>query len=238
MSDIIREIDEDLRREDWEQVWKRHGKYVIAVALGIVVATAALVGWREYDKRQRAAEGAAFAEVIERVELTGNAAAAADILDTYLAGAPDGYALLARFRQAKLIADAGDRAAAAAAYDAVAADGGAPELFRDMATLYAVRMRIGTGEPAALVERLDPLAADGRPWRYSARELTAIVLLGAGDMAAGREAYARLADDLDAPRSLRARAAEMLRALGAQGAAGVPAQIVPTPAPEGAPATQ
>lgn len=238
MSDIIREIDEDLRREDWEKVWRRYGKFAVAGAVGLVLVTAAVVGWREYDKRQRAAEGAAFAEMIERVELTTEPAAAADILDTYAAGAPDGYALLARFRQAKLIADAGDRAAAAAAYDAIAAEGGAPELFRDLAVLYAVRMRIGTGEPVALVERLDPLAEDGRPWRYSARELKAIVLLGAGDMAAGREVYARLADDLDAPRSQRARAAEMLRALGAQGVAGVPATIVPAPAPEGAPATQ
>lgn len=218
MSDIIREIDEDLRREDWEKVWRRYGKFVIAGAVGIVLVTAAVIGWREYDERQRAAAGERFAEIIERAELTGEPAAAADILAEYAAGAPDGYATLARLRQAKLVADAGDRAAAAAADDAIAADGGTSDLFQDLAVLYAVRMRIGAEEPAALVERLDPLTGDERAWRYSARELKAIILLGAGDVPAAREIYARLADDLDAPRGQRARAAEMLRAIGAEGA--------------------
>lgn len=230
MSDIIREIDEDLRRENWEKVWKRYGKVVIAGAVAVVLATAAVVGWREFDKRQRAAAGERFTAVVERVESTTDPAAAADILAEYAARAPDGYAMLARFRQAKLVADSGDRAAAAAAYDAIAADGATPDLFRDLAVLYAVRMRIGEAEPAALLERLEPLTADDQTWRYSARELKAIVLLGAGDVAAGREAYARLADDLAAPRSQRARAAEMLRAIGAEGASAAAA--------EGAPATQ
>lgn len=240
MSDIIREIDEDLRREDWERVWKRHGKTVIGGAVGIVLVTAAIVGWRAFEERQRAAAGERFAAIIERVEMTTAPAAAADLLAVYAADASDGYAMLAGFRRVKLLADAGDRAAAADGYDAIAADGDTPDLFRELAVLYAVRMRVGVADPAALIERLDPLTADGGAWRYSARELQAIISLGAGDVPAGREIYARLADDLDAPRSQRARAAELLRAIGAEAgaAAGVPATIAPAPGAEGAPATQ
>ena len=46
LSDIIREVDEELRREDWEKVSEKYGKFVIAGAVGIVLATAAVVGWQ------------------------------------------------------------------------------------------------------------------------------------------------------------------------------------------------
>lgn len=214
MSDIIREVDEELRREDWQKVWKKYGKFVIAGAVGIVLATAATVGWREYDKSQRMANGDRFAAVVKQVENTDKPAEAADALAAYAKDAPNGYGTLARFREAKFRADAGDRAAAIALYDALAADASVEPLFRDAATLYAVRMQIADGDRAALTARLEPLMAEGNPWRYSAQELAAVLALGAGDTEAARQLYAPIADDPNAPQSLRGRAAEMLRALG------------------------
>ncbi len=215
MSDIIREVDEELRREDWEKVWKKYGKFVIAGAVGIVVATAAVVGWREYDRAQRMAGGDRFAAAVSRVENAASPADAAEIMAALAGDATPGYATLARFRAAKFRADAGDRAAAIAAYDALAADSAVEPLFRDLATLYSVRMQINEGDPAALTARLAPLTVDANPWRYTARELTAVLALASGDTETARRLYAPLADDLQTPESLRARAAEMLRALAA-----------------------
>lgn len=217
MSDIIREVDEELRREDWEKVWKKYGKFVFAGAVGIVVATAAVVGWREYDKSRRIAEGARFAEAVSRVEQAASPAEAADVMAAEAKTATAGYATLARFREAKFRADAGDRAAAIAIYDGLAADTAAEPMLRDLATLYSVRMQMADGDRAALTARLEPLTATDNPWRYSALELTAILALAGGDIEGARGIYAPLADDPDTPESLRARAAEMLRALGAEG---------------------
>jgi len=217
VSDIIREVDEELRREDWEKVWKKYGKFVIAGAVGIVLVTAAVVGWREYDRSRRMAEGQHFAEAVARAENTATPAEAADIMAGVAAEAPEGYATLARFREAKLRADAGDRAAAIALYDGLAADAGVEPMFRDLATLYSVRMQMAEGDPAALTARLEPLTAPANPWRYSALELTAVIALSNGDRDGARRTYTELADDVAAPESLRARAAEMLQALGAEG---------------------
>jgi len=217
VSDIIREVDEELRREDWEKVWKKYGKFVIASAVAVVLATAAVVGWREYDKSRRIAEGARFAEAVTRAEKAASPAEAADIMAAAATGTGEGYATLARFREAKLRADAGDRAKAVANYDDIAADTAVEPMLRDLATLYSVRMQMADGDAAALKARLEPLMAADNPWRYSARELTAIIALASGDAAEARRIYAPLADDLQAPESLRARAAEMLRALAAQG---------------------
>ena len=60
MSDIFQEIDEELRRENLAKLWQRYGKYVFALAVVVVLATGAAVGWREYQSRQRQAEGARY----------------------------------------------------------------------------------------------------------------------------------------------------------------------------------
>lgn len=214
MSDIIREVDEELKRENWQKLWKRYGKFLIGAAVFSVAATAAVVGWREYDASQRLAIGDRFAAMLADAESSDTPAASADALAAFAAGAPDGYAMLARLREAKLRADAGDRAAAIAIYDSIAGDGSADRMFRDLAILYSVRTQADDGDPDALIARLSPLGAETGTWRYSARELTAILHLRAGDIEASRAAYQQLADDLLAPQGLRARAAEMLRAIG------------------------
>ncbi len=214
MSDIIREVDEELKRENWQKLWKRYGKFLIGAAVFSVAATAAVVGWREYDASQRLAIGDRFAAVLADAESSDTPAASADAMAAFAAGAPDGYAMLARLREAKLRADAGDRAAAIAIYDSIAGDGSADRMFRDLAILYSVRTQADDGDPDALIARLSPLGAETGTWRYSARELTAILHLRAGDIEASRAAYQQLADDLLAPQGLRARSAEMLRAIG------------------------
>lgn len=214
MSDIIREVDEELRREDWEKVWKKYGKFVIAGAVVIVVATAAFVAWREYDRSQRMAAGDRFANAVARVEKETSPGQAADAMAALATEEPEGYAMLARFREAKFHLDAGDRDAAIAVYDALASDGSVEPMFRDLATLYSVRLQMADGDPSALSQRLAPLTAESNPWRYTARELTAVLALQRGDTEEARRLYAPLADDPGTPESLRARAAEMLRALG------------------------
>ena len=96
MSDIIREVDEELRRENWETLWRKYGKLIIAAALALVLGTAGVVGWREYDRSQREAAGGVFGTVIAEVENSEKPGVAADILAAYIPGAPDGYAMLAR----------------------------------------------------------------------------------------------------------------------------------------------
>lgn len=214
MTDIIREVDEELRRENWEKLWKSYGKYVIAAAVGIVLATSAVVGWREFSQYRNRQAGDAFAEIVARTEAEIAPSVAAADLARYAETAPDGYAMLARFREARLLALDGDKAAALAVYDGLATDSDVEPLFQDLARLFAVRLQIGEADAGTLTAQLEPLTAEDNAWRYSARELKAIIALKAGDKEAARAAYTQLADDLIAPQQLRARASEMLRAIG------------------------
>ncbi len=212
MSEIFREVDEELRRDNWQKVWQRYGKFVIAVAVLIVAATAFNVGWREYGESQRAKSSEAFLTALQLAEADRVPEALSELAVLKEEGT-SGYAVLAQFREAALRTEEGETAAASEIYDRIEGDSSADQMLRELATLYSVMLQSATGDPAALIGRLEPISEERRPWRYSARETTSVLHLRTGETAKARDGFAALVDDLNAPRNMRARAAEMLRVI-------------------------
>ncbi len=215
MSDnLFREVDEDLRKDKLQALWKRYGAVVIAGCVALVLGTAGSVFWRDYQAGQRSADSARFAAAIDLVERGDNAAA----VDAFVALADDaggGYALLARFHEAAARAETGDGRGAVAVYDGIAADGGPDQVYRDLAALMAAMQLANSASAADIETRLQALLADDNPWRFSARELIAAVAVREGRTAAAVESFRTLAEADEAPPGLRARARQMLDALGA-----------------------
>lgn len=211
MVDIFEEVEEDLRRDRALKLWQQYGSYILVAAVAIVVATAAYVYWRDWDRKAREAEGARLIAASELMQ-QGQTDAARDGLSRLAQEGFAGYALLARFHEAALLARKGDGAAAIGVYRAIASDRGVASELRQAATLFAVLHGLDQASPAEVERDLAPLA--GGPWRFSVTEVSALVALKAGDAAKARDLYRSLADDPAAPVSLRGRAAEMLAALG------------------------
>jgi len=212
LADIFQEVDEELRRDKAAEVWTRYGRYIIAAAVFIVAATASYVGWKQYRLQQQTAYGERFALALTLIQ-EKKPADALEALGGLADDAGAGIGTLARFRAAAVMAGEGDRAGAVAIYDAVSKDGAADPLYARLADLYYVMTTLETGDPDALTARLEPLLAADSPWRFSARELSALIALRKGDTEQARASYTALADDPKTPSGARARAAEMLRAL-------------------------
>src|ERR1700761_3678607 len=53
LSDIFSEVEEEVRRERFEQLWKQYGDYVIAGAALVVIAVAGWQIWDRYETNQR-----------------------------------------------------------------------------------------------------------------------------------------------------------------------------------------
>ncbi|HEY3920471.1 MAG TPA: tetratricopeptide repeat protein [Stellaceae bacterium] len=212
MSDIFREIDEELRRDNLQQLWKKYGNYVIVLAVLIVVATAAVVGWRAYQNKQREAQGGQYAAALDLAHQGKDADAAAAF--AALAQRSDrGRAVLARLEEAASKINTGDVAGAVAIYDQMAGDGTIDQDFRDVATMLGARYTLEKGDPQTVIARLQPLTASTNAWHGLALELSAIAELKAGDTAKARAAFDALAKDPMAPQGVRERAAGMLAAL-------------------------
>jgi hypothetical protein len=210
---LIREVDEELRQEQWQTLWKRYGGLAIAGALALVVSVAGVQGWTAWQGKQRQEASERYTAALRLAE-AGKTAEAADAFAALALKGTDGYQLLARFEQANLRVQAGDLSGAAALYDAIAADGGSDKIYRDFARLKAAYLRLDGGDAAAIQKSIDPLAAEASPWRHSARELMGLLALKQGDRDKAAEMFRKLADDGSAPQGVRGRAAELLAAAG------------------------
>jgi hypothetical protein len=211
VSDIFKEIDEELRRENFAKLWQRYGYYVIGLIAVVAVATGVGVAWRQYQTRLRADEGERYQVALDL--LHQNKLKEANAAFANLAQASASRAVLARIEEAAILVRGGDLAGATARYEAIAADASVDPAFRDLATILAAQYGLAKGDPRQIVARLQPLAETVGPWQPSALELTALAQLKAGDKKAAHASYQRLADDLAAPQGMRTRAAEMVAAL-------------------------
>ncbi len=211
MSDIFREIDEELRRDNLLKLWSRYGRYVIAVAVLAILVAGGIVAWRSHQASERRAQGLRYSNALALAREGKDGEAAK--LFALLAQEGGGYGLLAAFEEAELLAKSGDKKGAIAAYDRLAGSSDIDPEFRDLAVLLSVMHGFLDGDASAAIERLQPLTAAGNPWRASALDLTAAAKLQAGDRSGALAIYKELADDLSAPQGLRARAAEMAAAL-------------------------
>lgn len=206
MSDIFREIDEEIRRDQLNRIWQRFGGLIIAVALLIVLGTAGYVAWQRWSQSTAQEETFRLVTTVGNAE-GGDAAAVAGELAAFAQDAHGGRGTIARLYEAGLLAGAGNREEAARVYEEVAASAGQP--YRDLATLLAVLNRLDEGDPAELRTRLSPLTAEASPWRHSARELDALLMLRAGDRAGAAKIFTELSEDPGAPQGVRSRAAEL-----------------------------
>ncbi|MFM8681411.1 MAG: tetratricopeptide repeat protein [Alphaproteobacteria bacterium] len=212
MADIFNEVDEDLRRDRAERLWRKYGNHVLALAVAIVVGTAGWTWWTDHQRKQSAAQGERFFAAVALAE--GEQWQKA--VDAFAAIGREGgsYALVARLHEASTRARHKDMQGALSGYRAVAGDGAADPDLRDAALLLGALSGVETLPPAEVDAMLDRLSASASPWRFTALEIRAAAALRAGDGAKARELLARVADDPGAPASLRARATEMLQATG------------------------
>ena len=212
MTDIFREVDEELRQEQAKKLWQRYGRYVIAVAIALVVGVGGYQAWQAWDLQHRTELSERYAAALDLVG-DGDTAAADQAL-AEIVGEGGGYATLAAFTQARLRAEAGDTAGAVEQWDRIAEAEGEASALGQIAILLSVMHSMEQDDPAQLEARLAPLTQTGQAFRPTALELSAAIALRQGDRNRAREVYAGIVDDLAAPPGLRARAAQMLQALG------------------------
>ena len=212
MSDIFREVDEEVRRDRATELWNRHGKKFIAAAVIFVAGVAGWQFWENQRFQERAAAGAAFERAVADIATTkSDANAALTALASQKAGA---YPALARFRLASDLAqkatdDAG-RANAASAFDALAADANLPAEWRDIARLRAGFVLVDHAPYAEIETRLAPLVTATGTLRHSAREGLALAAWRTGGYDKALDALQAIILDADAPAALRQRAELML----------------------------
>ena len=111
-------------------------RVLCALAVTVVLATAAWVAWDYWTKSRANASGDRFSQALTLAN-EGKNDEAITALEALEADGYGAYPLLARMRAATVLADKGDFDGAVKEFDAVAADTSIPAAIRDMARLRA-----------------------------------------------------------------------------------------------------
>lgn len=215
MSDIFREVDEEVRRDQALKFWERYQLPIIIIAVLIVAST---TGYRLYQNARlhEAEEAGARYEAAVQLVRDGKTAEADAAFAEMISKGPSGYALLARFKQANALAQ-NDAAVAIKLYDALAQESSVPHELQDVARLRAALVALDGADLAQATERLEPLTQTGNAFRHVAREFLALAALKQNDYDAAGRWLDALVVDTQTPQTMRQRA-EVLLGLVASGA--------------------
>lgn len=218
MADIFREIEDGIRQDRLNKVWRLIRWPLLALVVVIIGAVVAYVVIRDVTEERRLEQGAQFAAALE-VFQAGEPAEAAKLFQA-LADESDepGYVTFSALRAAQAHVAAGDSGAAVSVYDTLAGDGSIDPLYRDLAILLAADQLIDTAPVEEISQRLAPLLSGGNVWRPMAQETMALAALKAGRTDDAREMFQALASGEAVPPGIAERAVRLLSSLGGEAA--------------------
>jgi hypothetical protein len=211
---LFREIDEDIRRERYAKLWKQYGSYLITALVLLLAGIAGYSMWQERSAAQRARAAMQFSAAMQLANKDQTAAEAQ--LSALASDGPSGYAMLAALQRATLLAK-GDGQAARTVYQDVQRSASDP-LYRDLAVLLEAMVVLQRNtlpiDVDAILAKLQPLALDTNPWRFSARELMALLAWKSGHTAEAKTQLGALVADPQTPAAIRERAQRMMAQIG------------------------
>ena len=210
---FLREVDEELRRDQAMALWRRWGKLAVAVVVLALAAFAGWLWWQSHSAARAGEQGEQFAAALD--DLGAQRTAAAQPKLAALAGSSsDGYKAMAVFTQADILLQKDDLKGAAAKFASIAGDTSMAQPLRDLALVRQTSAEYDTLAPQVVIDRLRSLAVKGNPWLGTAGEMTAAAHLRMGRRDLAGRLYAQIARDEGVPPSIRQRAVQMAGVLG------------------------
>ena len=212
---LMREINEELREEQMHKLWKRYGGFIIGIALSVVVVVAGYQGWKTYTTSVRMSES----EILYSAEMAarnGDTDQALSELGKLGAEGKSGYQVLAQFQQAALLSNKGDNKLAALIYQEIAENTSNDGDVRGLALVLGAlqEIKVAGENRDELKKRLNAANSDNNPWRYSVREILALLEIESGNNENAKNIFASLGNDSQAPDGIRSRARKLLAVLG------------------------
>jgi hypothetical protein len=210
---FLREVDENLRRDQLRDFFKKYGSWLTAGVLLFLAASGGSIWWRQHQVQQHAAETEQLAEVYKAIG-SGNTAQAPQQLDSLSKSGSKAVRATALFASAALALQQNEPKRATAIYKSVAGDSGMPDPYRHAALVRQTALEFDSLRPEDVIARLAPLAKPGEPWFGTAGEMTALAMVKQGRRQEAGQLYAAIAKDNGVPQTIRARAVQVAGSLG------------------------
>jgi hypothetical protein len=226
---LFREVDEEIRREQFAKLWERYGIYIIGIAIAIIAAVGGTKLWEAHKLSEAQAYGARLeaARVLAEETKIGDAAKA---FEAIAAEAPKGYAALAALSQAGAELRLGNRPAALAIFEKLASESSTDSEIASFARLQAAALRLGEADFTEMENRLKPLTADDSAWRLPARELLGTAAIKAGKLSEARTTLTSLLAEPNLAPTTAERINRLMATIASSELGGAPAAPAAAPA--------
>jgi hypothetical protein len=211
---FVREVDEEYRREQVQQLFRRYGRWILGGIVVLLLALALFLYVQHRRDRAAGQHGEQYDEALRAVE-QGPAAKAQPALAAVAASGDNGFAAMAQIASGNLLLQQKDAKGAAARFAAVAGNTAYAKPYRDLALIRQTVAEFDLVKPGVVIERMKPLAAPDSPWLGAAGELLASAYLKAGNRAEAGRLYGRIAQGgAKVPETARQRATQLAGVLG------------------------
>ena len=229
MVDFINEVEEELRKDDYNRLLKKYGP-AIGVVLFLIIAGTGFLEFRKYaaDKKAQAVS-AIYTAADKQLDEGSQDEAVAAFIDLGATG-PEGYAGLSFMRAAAIREDQGDVLGAVRLFDKAAEAFTIPR-HKQLAQLKAAYLLADQGAYSDVVARVTALTDKDTPYEYLARELLGFAHAESGDQDAARDQFAYLTSVPGVPPTVKQRAEQSMALIGVKTAVRAP-QPVSEPATE------
>ena len=207
MSDIFQEIDEDLRQDKVARLWKAYGKYLVALAVFIilVIASYRFIEHKNEKNREQTSE---LYELASETGRSGDKKAAIELLSDEMFDENIGYTIISKLKKAALAKSNNDLEGTEIVLKEIITNEDIPLYLRDLA-----RLKLFASDSDNNSSQLEVLIEEEGPWKFLALELKGGIQLEGGKLKEARSIFKELTDDANTPNNLRRRASEILKAL-------------------------
>ena len=207
MSDIFQEIDEDLRQDKVARLWKAYGKYLVALAVFIilVIGSYRFIEHKNEKNREQTSE---LYELASETGRSGDKKAAIELLSDEMFDENIGYSIISKLKKAALAKSNNDLEGTEIVLKEIITNEDIPLYLRDLA-----RLKLFASDSDNNSSQLEVLIEEEGPWKFLALELKGGIQLEGGNLKEARSIFKELTDDANTPNNLRRRASEILKAL-------------------------
>ena len=201
MNELIREIEEDIRRERFDKLWHSFGKAMVLISIAVILATIVIEVVQNRRQSQAMEATAAFLKGIDRLNIE-DYKGAVQVFSSLAGDNTSPYYGLYMMRKAQAETALSDKEAATKTYSELAA--------HDLVFGKLSGLLVPAGDKA---EPVKPLT--GEPFYYSRTESAGWQYLQQGKKDEAVNVFLALYNDPAAPSSMRGRLAEILHHIAA-----------------------
>ena len=207
MSDILRQVDEDLRKDRLLKVWRSYRIYIVGSILIILIS---LSGYQYYLSSTQSKNEAIVEQYINSINSTDVNTSIEQLLElnesdnSFIKG-------LAKLKRAELYFATEDKGQAIKLLESISIDESLDQIIRDMALYKYLMIQLDTLDKDLYFEIIDSQDLNSSKFKYLFKELKALKYLIEGDRINSLEIFESIISDENSPINLKTRSEKFIK---------------------------